>query len=49
MVLNAAFVGSKMGRTRLVPTYLIGHALGFAHMRAATTAGDSAQARLAHA
>jgi hypothetical protein len=33
----------------LVPTYLIGHALVFAHVRAAATAGNDAQARLAQA
>ncbi len=33
----------------LVPTYLIGHALVFAHVRAATTAENSTQARLAQA
>jgi hypothetical protein len=33
----------------LVPTYLIGHALVFAHARAAVTAGVSTQTRLAQA
>jgi hypothetical protein len=31
----------------LVPTYLMGHVLVFAHVRAAATVGDSAQTRLA--
>jgi hypothetical protein len=33
----------------LVPTYLIGHALVFAHVRAAATAGHATQTRLAQA
>jgi hypothetical protein len=33
----------------LVPTFLIGHALVFAHVREAATAGNGAQARLAQA
>jgi len=33
----------------LVPTYLIGHALVFAHVRAAATAGNGSQTRLAQA
>jgi len=33
----------------LVPTYLIGHALVFAHVRAAATAGHGTQTRLAQA
>jgi hypothetical protein len=33
----------------LVPTYLIGHALVFAHVRAAATAGNGTQTRLAQA
>ncbi len=35
--------------TVLVPSYLIGHALAFAHVRAATAAGNSAEPRLAQA
>lgn len=35
--------------TVLVPSYLIGHALVFAHVRAATAAGNSAEPRLAQA